>query len=73
VYEVNGIEQSTFEELYPDIWRNGPTDEMDERYLAEVEKFGGRDIYTGLFPGVEDCRRLGWWCRWVDRETGVPL
>ena len=26
----------------------------------------GDDVWTGEFPGVEDCRRLGFWCYWDD-------
>lgn len=28
----------------------------------------GEDVWTGVWPGVEDCRRLGFWTRWVEGQ-----
>lgn len=36
--------------------------DLDER----VEKAGGRLPWTGIWPGVEECRELGLWCKWVE-------
>jgi hypothetical protein len=33
----------------------------------------GRDIWSGEWPGVADAMRLGFWTRWVDSVTGVPI
>lgn len=32
----------------------------------------GRDVWTGEWPGIEDCRRLGFWCQWFNLTTGQP-
>jgi len=55
VYTVNGMDSSTLEEKHPDIYNNGATDAMWEKYDAEVKKYGGPDAWTGIWPGVEQC------------------
>jgi len=70
VYEVNDISQTTLEEDHFDIYENGPTDEMYDRYDAEIDKFGGPLPWTGEYPGTSDTIRFGWYSRWVSRLTG---
>ena len=47
-------------------WRAyGPEEEGDEP-PDDFHEDCGEDVWTGEFPGVEDCRRLGFWCYWDD-------
>lgn len=46
------------------------TDAERAELEARVEAAGGRLPWTGLWPGVEECRAFGLWCRWV--EPGTP-
>jgi hypothetical protein len=73
VYIVNGISVDTMEDRYPEIFSGGPTQEMEEKYDAEVEKFGGRMPWTGEWPGLEACRLFGFWCFWGNPSTGEAL
>lgn len=73
VYEVNGMNPSTLEEDHLDIYENGPTNEMYERYDAEIEKFGGPLPWTGEYPGISDAIRFGFYSRWVSRTTGKVI
>ena len=56
IYEVCGIDPLTMEEDYPDIFTNGPTDEMWEKWDAE---WGTREplLLKGV-PGVPVFGRL---------------
>jgi len=69
VYEINGMDPDLLEREYPEIWTCGATDEMWARYDSMIEGIGGRDVYSGEWPGEANARALGFFCRWVD-ETG---
>jgi hypothetical protein len=67
VYEVNGLARASLEEDHPDIFENGPTDEMEARLDAEVAQYGGRLAWTGDWPGAYACREIGLFC--LDRPV----
>jgi Zn-finger nucleic acid-binding protein len=62
VYEVCSLDPYTLEEQYPDIYRNGPTDDMYARFDAEWD--ARRLPWTGYWPGAVECVALGLWSRW---------
>jgi len=68
IYTVNGMEN--LEEEHPEIFKNGPTDDMFPALDALVAKYGGKLPWTGEFPGCMECREFGLWCRWVDIPEG---
>ena len=39
----------------------------------EEQVYGGRFLWTGEWPGHEDCRRLDLWCYWGALVTGTPI
>jgi hypothetical protein len=47
---------------HPDIYGNGPTDEMYAKWDAE---WGiKRRPWSGYWPGVAECREYDFWCKW---------
>lgn len=78
VYEINGIDVDTMmEELHPDIYTQGATDEMYEKWDAE---WGDKRVrWTGVSAGHVECLKLGLFCRdlYADgtphkNEDGLP-
>ena len=60
IYEVCNIDVLDMEEEHPDIYHDGPTDEMYERWDAE---WGNKRLrWTGYWPGVLECWTLGIVC-----------
>jgi hypothetical protein len=75
VYELNGISMLFMESTHPEIYTGGPTAVMFEVYDAEIEKIGGRLPWTGLWPGVVECREYDFWCvgpPWVSCSKDTP-
>jgi hypothetical protein len=61
IYEVFGINPDTMEEKHPDIYFDGPTDEMYEKWDRDWEH--RRMPWTGEWPGVAECREFGWYSK----------
>ncbi len=69
IYEVNGMNRNMLEEEHPDIYNNGATEAMCEKFDAE---WGSRrQPWTGIWPGVEECRENDLWCKMVDGKGWV--
>jgi hypothetical protein len=68
VYEVNGMDEGELESEHPDIYEQGPTEEMERKFDAHVETLGGRLPWTGIWPGTVECIEFGWYTRHVDGE-----
>lgn len=78
IYEVNGMNVDDLEEKHPDIYSNGATEEMWEVFDVELAKIGGPLLWTGEWPGKEECRQFGWYSKfiggkgWVQCESTDP-
>lgn len=72
IYELSGIDVETMEVLHPEIYKEGPTEELWLRYDEEVAKYGGRIIWAGEWPGEELCREHGWYCKRVEGKGWIP-
>jgi hypothetical protein len=69
IYEVCGMDVHTMETEHPDIYRNGPTDEMYEKWDRE---WGARAIrWSGEWPGLAACREFNLWTKWTDHGWEV--
>jgi hypothetical protein len=61
IYEINGMNGATLESEHPQIYENGPTDEMYEKFDDE---WGERRIaWSGEWPGFVECREFGWYAK----------
>lgn len=47
VYALNGLNEAALDETHPEVYKNGPTDEMWIVYDAEVSRRGGRIPWGG--------------------------
>lgn len=78
IYKVCGMDPADLEEEHPDIYTNGPTGEMEAAWDREWES--RRIPWSGEWPGMDECREFGWYCRenpdgnpfWVRCEKDEP-
>ena len=68
IYIFHGLDADTMEASHPDIYRNGPTEQMSRAFDEYVDKFGGRLPWTGVWPGVAECQEFGWYSKLVPGE-----
>lgn len=70
VYRVSGLigeKEQYLEALFsietnhPKLYEDGPTDEMMAKFESEWGSL--RKPWSGFWPGIEECRELGLWCR----------
>ena len=81
VYVVNGLVREELETRWPEIYVQGPTEEMMELF---ERAWGPRRLpWTGEWPGDDACREFGFWSvwgpdmvppqrGWVPVPTGTP-
>jgi len=72
-YTVSGMDVETMERTHPEVYNEGPTEEMCALLEKEIAKHGGRLPWTGEWPNKDACKELGLWCYWADRTTGEPI
>jgi hypothetical protein len=64
IYKLCGFDVSTLEAAHPDIYVNGPTDEMYTRWETT---WGSKAIaWSGEWPGVSECQEYGLYARMGD-------
>jgi hypothetical protein len=61
IYEVNGMDPATLEGDHPEVYKNGPTKAM--HYIWDSTWGKRRMPWTGLWPGVMECREYGMYSR----------
>lgn len=71
IYRVCGMDPDRLEEEHPNIYRHGPTFEMERAWDAHVESTGGRVPWSGEWPGALECREFGFWSKWVEGRGWV--
>lgn len=54
-----------------DAGQQGMADELGEYLEIEADHDCGNDIWSGVWPGVEDAERFGWWARFSAGEGWV--
>lgn len=69
IYSFCGIDPATMKETHPQIYSGGPSDEM----YAKWDKFylPLRMPWTGVWPGVLECREFDFWCYWEEGRGWV--
>lgn len=70
IYKVNGMGPDTLERYHPDVYYNGPTDEMQKLWDATVGSDNNRIPWTGYINGVLECQQLGWYATFGGAGVG---
>ena len=55
IYTENGYDMNTLEELHPDIYEDGPTQDMYDAFDAKYDRIP----WSGESVGVAECREYG--------------
>lgn len=67
IYIVNGIDPATMEFTHPEVYIEGPTEEMYARWDRE---WGSRRLrWTGFWPGSLEAAAMGLFCVWVPEQS----
>lgn len=69
VYIENGLDPDMLETHHPDIYYNGPTDEMFKVLDAKYTRLP----WTGEWPFLDVCRAFDLWCIWDDARGWVKV
>jgi hypothetical protein len=70
IYEVCGMNVVTLEQEHPNIYSDGPTPEMYERWDRE---WGVRAIpWSGEWPGKAECRQYGLYAKMIEGKGWQP-
>lgn len=73
IYKLNGLDRfGDMEFTHPDVYNDGPTEDMYEAYNTEVEKYGGFLPWAGIWPGVKECREFGWYSKFIPNKGHIP-
>ena len=64
IYEISLGKDVDLEEEYPEIFNEGPTVEMIQKYNDHVEAITGWQRHPGWYPGTALAVEKGWYVYW---------
>lgn len=70
IYEINGIDTDDMATSHPEIYHNGPTEQMEEVFDKAVSEKGGYLPWKGEVDGAAECRERGWYIREITDNDG---
>ena len=68
-YDHFGIDTDTMQQTHPEIYKNGLPDEMSEAWEEVLKPHLLK--WDGTWPGERECRKYGFWTKWVDGKGWV--